>query len=53
MIGGIQTFGDLTNFHPYIHALIPDGVFLKSGKFISIDSIPVEKFLEKSQPAEK
>jgi hypothetical protein len=47
MIGGIQTFGDLTNFHPHIHALIPDGVFLKSGKFISIDSIPVEKFLEK------
>jgi len=47
MIGGIHTFGDLTNFHPHIHALIPDGVFLKSGKFISIDSIPVEKFLEK------
>jgi hypothetical protein len=36
-----------------VYPAIPDGVFLESGKFISIDSIPAEKFLERSQPAEK
>ena len=45
MISGVQTFGDLINFHPHIHALVPCGVFLKSGCFVPIDDIPSEKFL--------
>lgn len=45
MISGVQTFGDLINFHPHIHALVPCGIFLKSGCFVPIDGIPTEKFL--------
>jgi len=47
MVSGIQTYGDLANFHPHIHALVGCGVFLESGKFIEIDQIPTERFLEK------
>jgi hypothetical protein len=36
MISGVQTFGDLINFHPHIHALVPCGVFLKSGCFVDL-----------------
>ncbi len=35
----------LINFHPHIHALVPSGVFLKSGCFVPIDDIPTGKFL--------
>jgi hypothetical protein len=44
MIAGIQTFGDLINWHPHIHAVVADGVFMPSGKFIPIPQIPPEKF---------
>jgi hypothetical protein len=27
----VQTFGDLVTFHPHIHALVADGVFVESG----------------------
>ncbi len=47
MIAGIQTFGDIINFHPHTHALVPDGVFLESGTFIKVDRIPAERFLKK------
>jgi hypothetical protein len=43
MIAGIQTFGDLINWHPHIHAVVADGVFLPSGKFIPLTISP-EKF---------
>jgi len=33
MIAGIQTFGELLHFHPHIHALMTDGVFLPDGTF--------------------
>jgi len=39
MVAGIQTFGDLINFHPHIHSIVPCGVFLESGKFIDIKLI--------------
>ncbi len=45
MIAGVQTFGDLINFHPHIHAIVPCGVFMESGKFIEIKQIPAERFL--------
>ena len=33
MIAGIQTFGELLHFHPHVHALVTDGVFLPNGTF--------------------
>jgi hypothetical protein len=45
MISGIQTFGDLINWHPHIHAIVPCGVFLKNGNLVAIDGIPTERFL--------
>ena len=47
MIVGIQTFGDLINFHPHIHAIVPEGVFLESGKFINVSRIDPKCFFEK------
>jgi hypothetical protein len=47
MITGIQTSGDLINFHPHIHGILAYGVFLESGAFIPIDPIPTERFLKK------
>jgi hypothetical protein len=47
MIAGIQTFGDLINWHSHIHAIVPCGVFMESGKFIDIKQIPAGKFLKK------
>ena len=35
----------LINSHPHIHALVPSGVFLKSGCFVPIDDILTGKFL--------
>ncbi|MCP3890802.1 MAG: hypothetical protein GY702_18310 [Desulfobulbaceae bacterium] len=29
----IQTFGDYARFHPHLHALVADGLFLESGYF--------------------
>ena len=46
MIAGIQTFGDLINSHPHIHALVPDGIFLDSGTFVKVDAIPMDIILE-------
>ena len=46
MIAGIQTFGDLINAHSHIHALVPDGIFLDSGTFVKVDTIPMDKVLQ-------
>jgi hypothetical protein len=27
----IQTYGDLVNFHPHLHALVTDGTFTPTG----------------------
>ena len=39
MIGAVQTHGSLVNFHPHIHALVPEGVFTESGHFVPIPDI--------------
>lgn len=31
----IQTFGDYVRWHPHLHALVADGLFLESGYFLS------------------
>jgi len=36
----VQTFGDLANFNPHVHALVADGVFEASGRFIPLPPIP-------------
>jgi len=35
-----QTFGDLVNFNPHIHAVIADGVFEPSGHFVPLPPVP-------------
>ncbi len=36
----VQTFGDLVTFHPHIHALVADGIFVESGTFRVLPPIP-------------
>jgi Putative transposase len=35
----IQTYGDLVNFHPHLHALVSDGVFTPTGWFVAFPKI--------------
>ncbi len=46
MIGAIQTFGDLIHFHPHIHALVTEGVFLPVGMFVPLPKLASEPFLK-------
>ena len=36
MVAGIQTFGELVNFHPHIHAVATDGAFTPDGTFLCL-----------------
>ena len=45
MIGAIQTFGDLIHWHPHLHALVSEGVFLPEGTFVSLPKLATEAFL--------
>jgi hypothetical protein len=46
MIGAIQTFGDLIHWHPHIHALVCEGVFLPEGTFLPLPKLATEPFLK-------
>lgn len=46
VIGAIQAFGDLIHFHPHIHALVSEGVFLPDGTFIARPKVATEPFLK-------
>jgi hypothetical protein len=46
MIGAIQTFGDLIHWHPPIHALVAEGVFLPDGGFLALPKLATEPFLK-------
>ncbi len=35
----IQTYGDLVNFHPHLHALVTDGVFTATGWLVAFPKI--------------
>jgi hypothetical protein len=39
----IQTFGNLINFHPYLHCLVTDGCFMPNGWFYVFPEIDVRK----------
>ncbi len=43
----IQAFGDYTKWHPYIHSLVADGLFLFSGSFHVIPRSSVRPAAEK------
>ena len=47
MVGAIQTFGQLAHFHPHIHALVSQGVFLpETGAFLPLPKLATEPFLK-------
>ena len=46
MIGAIQIFGDLVHWHPHIHALVSEGVFLPDGTFLPLPKLASEPFLK-------
>jgi hypothetical protein len=47
MVGAPQTFGDLINWHPHVHALTTDGAFAKDGTFLPMpDDLTAEPFLK-------
>lgn len=35
IVASIQTFGSQANWHPHIHALVTDGVFLRDGSWVA------------------
>jgi hypothetical protein len=39
MVGAVQTFGDLLNWHPHIHAVVAEGVFGESGEFVPLAKV--------------
>jgi Putative transposase len=39
IIIAIQTYGDLVNFHPHLHALVTDGAFTPAGWFVAFPKI--------------
>jgi mRNA interferase RelE/StbE len=47
VVGAIQTFGQLIHFHPPIHALVTEGVFLpETGAFLLLPKLASEPFLK-------
>jgi hypothetical protein len=44
MIGAIQTFGDLIHWHPHIHALVSEGLFLADETFVPLPKLATEPF---------
>jgi hypothetical protein len=54
IIIAIQTYGDLVNFHPHLHALVTDGVFTPTGWFVAfptIDLYVLEQFFRQRPTA--
>lgn len=46
IVGAIQTFGQLIHWHPHIHALVTEGVFLPDGTFLPLPKLATEPFLK-------
>ena len=38
----IQTFGDYAKWHPYIHSIVADGLFSRSGIFYVMPKISLQ-----------
>ena len=41
-----QTVGDLIHWHPHIHGLVREGVFLPEGRFVPLPRLASEPFLK-------
>ncbi len=46
MAAAVQTFGELSHWHPHVHAVVSDGVFTPCGTFIPLTTLAVEPFLK-------
>jgi transposase-like protein len=46
MVAGIQTFGELINYHPHIHAIATDGAFTPDGTFLCLPRIDKQQLLD-------
>ena len=46
MVADVQTFGELSHWHPHVHAVASDGVFTPDGTFIALPTLAVEPFLK-------
>jgi hypothetical protein len=45
MVVGIQTHGELSNWHPHLHSLTTDGAFTPDGTFIPMPDMSAEPYL--------
>src|SRR5437867_6600970 len=43
VIVAIQTFGDLVNFHPHLHAIVSEGLFAANGWLYVVPDIDLKK----------
>ena len=39
MVGAVQTFGDLINWHSHVHTIVAEGVFTDTGHFVHIPDV--------------
>ena len=46
IVVAIQTFGDYAKFHPHLHALVADGLFLESGYFFVMPKVALHPLRE-------
>jgi hypothetical protein len=46
VIIAFQTFGDLVNFHPHLHAVATDGTFQSTGRFHVLPKVDLERLEE-------
>jgi hypothetical protein len=49
MVAGIQTFGELINYHPHIHAIATDGALTPDGTFLFLPRIVKQQLLDVCQ----
>jgi hypothetical protein len=46
VVVAIQSFGDYARWHPHLHALVAEGLFLESGYFFVMPSIDIQPLIE-------
>jgi len=46
IVAAIQTFGDYARWHPHLHALVADGLFLESGYFFVMPKADLRPLIE-------
>ena len=46
VVVAIQSFGDYARWHPHLHALVADGLFLESGCFFVMPKVNLQPLTE-------